>query len=142
MGKRLEFSRKTKATIRERAAGRCEKCQGALKPSEGEVDHILPCELGGEPTVANGRLLCKVCHNEKTKDDVRRIRKSDKQRDKHSGAIKPEGKIKGAGFAKSEKPERASKASLPPRKLYDRETIEARKRLSREDTAAIKRNKI
>lgn len=117
MGKRIEFSRKTRRLIVERAAGHCEKCKAALKPGEGEVDHILPCELGGEATVANGRLICRVCHKEKTAADIRRIRASDRQRDKASGVVRPAGKIKSAGFQKSQKP-RHKRATLPPRKLF------------------------
>ena len=100
---RLEFSRKTKKAIIDRAAGNCEKCKAVLKPGEGEVDHILPCALGGEATVANGRLICRQCHKDKTAADVRQIRKSDRQRDKASGAIRPRGKIKSPGFAQTEK---------------------------------------
>lgn len=86
---RIEFSRKVRRRIIERAQGKCEKCGAVLKPGAGEIDHILAAELGGEATPANGRLLCKVCHLAKTADDVRRIRKADRQRDKHIGAMKP-----------------------------------------------------
>ncbi|KEA07172.1 HNH endonuclease [Rhizobium rhizogenes] len=122
MSNRLEFSRKTKATIIARAAGHCEKCKAVLKPGEGEVDHILPCALGGEPTIANGRLICRVCHAEKTAADIRQIRKSDRQRDKASGAVRPTGKLKSAGFPRTEKSEkRQTKQPLPPRQLYREE---------------------
>ena len=85
---RLEFSRKTRRQIIMRAAGKCERCNAALKPREGEVDHILAAEFGGEATAANGQLLCRPCHKEKTARDIRLIRKSDRQRDKDSGAMK------------------------------------------------------
>ena len=121
--KRLEFSRKTKRIIFDRADGHCEKCHAVLKPREGEVDHILPCELGGEPTVANGRLICRVCHKFKSRNDIRQIRKSDRQRDRNSGVIRPSGKLKSAPFPKSAKPERRDPNKglppLPPRKLYE-----------------------
>lgn len=116
---RLEFSRKTKAAIILRADGKCEACKANLKPSEGEVDHILPCELGGEPTIANGRLICRPCHKEKTATDIRAIRKSDRQRDKDNGAIKPKGAVPGRGFAQSDKAaKRAAKPPLAPRALF------------------------
>lgn len=86
---RIEFSRKVRRQIIERAQGKCEKCGAALKPGEGDADHILPAELGGQATLANGMWLCKPCHKAKTADDVRRIRKADRQRDKHTGAWKP-----------------------------------------------------
>jgi 5-methylcytosine-specific restriction protein A len=119
---RAEFSRKVRRQIIERASGRCEACEATLKPSEGEVDHILPCALGGEPTVANGRLICRVCHVEKSATDIRRIRKADRARDKSTGAIAPKQKIRSAGFPVSRKPERPARATLPPRQLYRQET--------------------
>lgn len=118
MGKRLEFSRKTKAAIIARAAGRCEACSAVLKPGEGDVDHILPCELGGQPTAANGRLICKPCHKDKTAADVRQIRKSDRQRDKATGAARKPATIKSQGFARAEKQPKLATKSLAPRALY------------------------
>lgn len=95
MTKRIEFTRNIKAQIITRANGKCEKCSAILKAGEGEVDHILPCALGGEATDANGRLLCRVCHVEKTADDIRRVRKSDRQRDKASGALRAKSALAG-----------------------------------------------
>ena len=121
MAKRREFNRKTRATIFARAGGRCEKCSAVLKVGEGEVDHILPCELGGEPTVANGRLLCRVCHKEKTAGDVRRIRKSDRQRDRHTGVIRPKQKIPSKNDLCTRLARDPNKGlpELPRRKLYE-----------------------
>lgn len=85
---RLNFPRKVLAAGHERAAGKCEKCGAALKPGEGEGDHILAAELGGEPTLANLQILCRVCHKAKTAKDIGRIRKADRQRDKASGAAR------------------------------------------------------
>ncbi|TBY60187.1 HNH endonuclease [Rhizobium leguminosarum bv. viciae] len=116
---RLEFSRKTKATIIARAAGYCEACSAVLKPGEGEVDHILPCALGGEPTVVNGRLICRVCHVAKSATDIRSIRKADRSRDKATGAISPKQKIKSAGFPVSQSAaKRQTKIPLAPRALF------------------------
>lgn len=115
---RREFARKVKAAAIARAAGHCEKCKAVLKPGEGEVDHILPDILGGEPVLANAQVLCRVCHTAKTGDDIRRTRKADRARDKASGAIRPTGKLKGRGFDKSPKPARQTKTSLPPVRLY------------------------
>lgn len=86
---RREFSRKVRAAAFLRANGCCESCGAKLKVGEGEVDHILPDALGGEPTLENAQVLCRVCHKPKTAEDVRRIRKADRQRDKLSGAYKP-----------------------------------------------------
>ncbi len=111
---RLEFPRKVRRAIVDRANGHCEACKAALKPGEGEIDHILPDALGGAPTAANGRLICRVCHTAKTADDVRRIRKADRQRDKHTGAIRPKGNLRGPAFQKSHKSPRIDKSALPP----------------------------
>ena len=93
---RKEFSRKVKAAVFLRAAGRCEKCAAKLKTGEGDYDHVLPDALDGLNDEANCELICKVCHKAKTGDDVRRIRKADRQRDKHDGTFK-----KGQGFRKA-----------------------------------------
>lgn len=87
MSTRIEFSRKIRASIIERADGKCEGCGIILGGKSFEIDHILPAALGGTATQSNGRLLCIPCHREKTVKDVRRIRKADRQRDKHTGAI-------------------------------------------------------
>lgn len=114
---RREFPRKVKAAALKRADGRCEKCKAVLKPREGEVDHILPDILGGEPVLANAQVLCRLCHAEKTAIDIRRTRKADRQRDKDSGAIRPKQQLKGRGFPPPAKqPKRV--AALPPRPLY------------------------
>lgn len=113
MSKRMEFTRKVKAQIIARANGKCEKCSAMLKTGEGEVDHILPCALGGEATVANGRLLCRVCHVEKTAGDIKAIRKSDRQRDKASGAVRPKSSLAGR-----KRPKPALTKTLPPRAMF------------------------
>lgn len=71
-----------------------------LKSGEGDADHILAVELGGESTLENGRWTCRPCHKVKTADDIRRIRKADRQRDRHTGAM-----------PKSRKPMPGSRAS-------------------------------
>jgi 5-methylcytosine-specific restriction protein A len=85
---RREFSRKIRASVALRAGGCCEACGAKLKVGEGEYDHILPDQLGGEPTAENCSLVCRVCHRAKTATDVGRIRKGDRQRDRHTGAMK------------------------------------------------------
>ena len=112
---RREFTRKVRQAALDRAKGRCEKCSAVLKPSEGEVDHILPDVLGGEPVLANAQVLCRVCHTEKTAADVRRTRKADRQRDKASGAIRPKGRIP----SPPKPPKPAPKAMPPRRNLYE-----------------------
>ena len=109
---RREFTRKIKQAALDRAAGHCDKCKAVLKPREGEVDHILPDILGGEPTLANAQVLCRVCHAEKTADDIRRTRKGDRQRDKASGAVRPSSSLSARNQPKQPKP---LTKQLPPR---------------------------
>jgi len=113
---RREFTRKIRQAAIARAAGKCEKCTAALKPGEAEVDHILPDILGGEPVLANARVLCRPCHAEKTADDIRRTRKADRQRDKASGAVRPKQSIP----SPPKQPKPAPKAMPPRRNLFMR----------------------
>jgi 5-methylcytosine-specific restriction protein A len=93
---RREFSRKIRASVALRAGGCCEACGAKLKVGEGEYDHILPDQLGGEPTAENCSLVCRVCHRAKTATDVGRIRKGDRQRDRHTGAMKSRNPMRGS----------------------------------------------
>lgn len=105
---RQNFSRKIKAQAILRAGGCCEACSARLKVGEAEVDHILPDALGGEPVLSNARVLCKVCHRGKTDEDIGRIRKADRQRDRHTGAIAKPSQLRSAGFPKASPQRRAS----------------------------------
>ena len=97
---RREFSRKQRAQIVARAAGSdgvvcCEGCGLRLGKKPYEIDHIIAEGLivdKSKPlTIEDGQLLGKACCHRggKTTDDIRRIRKSDRQRDKFTRAIKP-----------------------------------------------------
>ena len=120
---RREFPRKVRQAALERAAGRCERCKAVLKVGEREIDHILPDVLGGEPILANAMVLCRVCHKEKSADDIRRTRKGDRMRDRHTGAMpKPPRPLVSRGFPRT-KPPRAPKPQQPARILY-RERVE------------------
>lgn len=113
---RREFSRKTRAQAFERSKGCCEVCGTRLVPGKFRYDHILPDVLGGEPTLANCKVQCVACDAPKTADDIRRVRKADRQRDKHTGAALASPR----GFRKSEPQMRASSPltkPLPPRRL-------------------------
>ena len=87
---RQEFSRKTLREALRRANGRCEniECQAVLKPGEGEGDHRTPCALGGDNSLANCQITCRVCHKAKTALDIGMIRKADRQRDRASGGLR------------------------------------------------------
>ena len=75
---RAEFTASIKRKAFQRSGGVCEvhrlphalglpeTCDGVAK----ELDHIMPCILGGEATLDNSAYLCKACHRAKTDLDV------------------------------------------------------------------------
>jgi 5-methylcytosine-specific restriction endonuclease McrA len=121
---RREFPRKVRAAALLRANDSCECCGAPVKPPKLHYDHILPDALGGEPTLANCQVVCVPCHREKTTDDVRRVRKADRVRDRHTGALTSKHPIKSRGFAKAAPQSRATAPltkALPPRRpIYER----------------------
>ena len=101
MANRREFTRKTRAQAFERCGGCCEECGAKLKVGEGEYDHRIPCAMGGEATLDNCQVLCRVCHRApgaKTAQDVANISKAKRREHKHLG-IK---RTKSRGFWKPE----------------------------------------
>jgi 5-methylcytosine-specific restriction endonuclease McrA len=52
----------------------CRHCagRGFVTPAV-EVDHIKPKALGGDDAWDNTQSLCKPCHQDKTRQDIRRI---------------------------------------------------------------------
>lgn len=134
---RTEFTRKTKQAALLRAGLRCEAAGSRYGFEEGQrcncslslgvqYDHNIPDQLGGDNSLENCMAICVQCHKYKTRNDIQQIRKSDRQRDKHTRVIRPAGKIKSAGFPKSEKASpRDPNKGLPPlgyRKLYRENT--------------------
>jgi 5-methylcytosine-specific restriction endonuclease McrA len=127
---RTEFTRKTKQDALRRAELKCEASGPRYGLKEGQrcncslslgvqYDHDVPDQLGGDNSLENCRAVCVQCHKIKTRGDVRQIRKSDRQRDKASGVIRPAGKIKAQGFAKAEKPaHQSTKRFVPHPGLY------------------------
>lgn len=125
---RTEFTRKTKNEALRRAEFKCEatgptfgfkpgqRCNCSLSLGV-QFDHVIPDQLGGDASLENCMALCVQCHKFKTRDDIKRIRKSDRQRDRNTGVIRSKGSIQSAGFAKHGKI-RAPKQVVPPRPLY------------------------
>lgn len=130
---RTEFSRKTKQKSLERSGYRCEATGKRYGFEEGQrcnahlslgvqFDHVLPCEFDGGNDLSNCAAICIQCHKYATRNDIRQIRKSDRQADKHTGVVRPAGKIRSAGFPKTEKAaKRQQKPSLQPKQLYSEE---------------------
>ena len=84
---RREFSRKVMSQAFDRSGGHCEICTAKLYPGKFAYDHILPDQMGGEPTLENCQVICTNCHSAKTfGEDIQTIRKSDRVRDKFRGA--------------------------------------------------------
>ena len=87
---RREFSAKVKAQAALRANGHCEVCTAKLFTGNVEYDHVIPCELGGEPTLENCSCVCRACHKSKTsKHDIPRIAKAKRNYRKSHGIRKP-----------------------------------------------------
>lgn len=131
MGKRREFDAKTRAKALARVTdkdgnARCQWCKGVLKAKR--FDHILPDELGGPPTLENCQVLCIPCHVIKNAQDIRRMRKADRQRHKDKGTKKPTAnpilQRVTPMLRKAEKPKATATpeklAGLPRRNLYGR----------------------
>ena len=98
---RQEFTRKQRLEIWQRANGHCEGCGAKLKVGEGEYDHRIAQGYGGENTVENGQLLCRICHGKKTGVDKGITEKVKRIRDKHNGTYPPSPHpIQSRGFPK------------------------------------------
>lgn len=102
---RTEFKRKIKdaISIRARKSGgrRCEECGALLSEGEGEIDHTIPEWMRSATPKADrraltendGRLLCRACHVQKSREEARIRKRVDRAARRHAGKIKP--KFKG-----------------------------------------------
>lgn len=99
---RREFPAQVKRDALKRSAMRCENvaCGAVITIGKYAFDHDLADGLGGEPTLSNCKVLCLVCHDEKTrKRDVPTIAKVKRQSDDHLGTgVSNSRKISSAGF--------------------------------------------
>jgi 5-methylcytosine-specific restriction enzyme A len=85
---RQEFSAKVRRAAFERSGGRCESC-GSLLGAKVEYDHQTPDFMGGKPDLDNCRAICRGCHKEKTKNDIKQIAKVKRLVAKRAGVKKP-----------------------------------------------------
>ena len=81
------FRRDVKSLAYERAAGHCQKCGAPLMIGNYQYDHVIPWELCHDSSLANCEVLCCPCHLNKSRLDAKILAKSDRQRDKHRGAV-------------------------------------------------------
>ena len=118
---RREFSAKIKDQAFAKAAGTCGICKLPLVIGKFAYDHILPDALGGKPELANCNVICTPCHAEKTgRQDVPMIRKADRQRRAHIGAVvEAVKKIESAPLPKAEKTRKNLSPYGVPRQLYE-----------------------
>lgn len=89
---RHEFSAKVKAQRFLHANGHCEnpKCGARLGLLKHHFDHDLACELGGDNSFGNCRVLCTPCHKDKTgRCDMPLIAKGRRIRRAEAGIKKP-----------------------------------------------------
>ena len=86
----MSFPRKTKSRRHAHCEGKCEGCDAPLQVGHFDYDHVKPRAMGGDDSFENCRVLCFLCHEHKTSEhDVPWIAKSNRQRDKHIGAMEP-----------------------------------------------------
>lgn len=85
---RTNFTRGVKLDAWMRAKGHCAVCTAKIRPGNGpHYDHVVPDALGGDATVENCQVLCRTCHDLKTRqDDVPRIAKAKRVHDNHINA--------------------------------------------------------
>lgn len=127
---RAEFSRKTKREALARSGHKCEASGPRYGFADGQrcncdlalgvqFDHNVPDQLGGDNSLGNCMAICVQCHKYKTRNDVRQIRKSDRQRDKFNGTMRKAAKLQSAGFPKRPRTHEG-REPLPPANLYKR----------------------
>lgn len=76
---RLHHSLRVKETLLAKQNGKCSLC-GQELCGRIDWDHIIPLALGGPDTPENLQAVhADGCHSEKTKQDIKRIRKADRQ---------------------------------------------------------------
>ena len=113
---RKEFTRAIKVAVIKRATvdGKtfCEECGSLAK--RWEIDHVRADGLLGEATLENAKLICKPCHDEKTKSDVKQIAQAKRREAIHLG-VRKKPSLRSCGFPKSAKAPK-QQVKLPPRR--------------------------
>ncbi len=120
---RREFPKAVKVAALKRAMDatgvvRCEECGGVAKRIE--YDHVIADSHGGDNTLDNCKVLCKPCHDKKTKVDTTVAAKIKRVEARHYGVFANVRKIPSRPFPKRAKesvPRR--KRPVPPRPLFE-----------------------
>jgi hypothetical protein len=101
--------------IYDRAQGVCHICKLPIKPNETwHADHVKALIEGGENREGNLAPAHAHCNLAKADEEKARKSKVAKTRKKHLGITRPKQSIPGRGFARSEKPAKQAKPTLPP----------------------------
>lgn len=80
----------------------CESCGNVLRAGGVIYEHDQPDGLGGEPTLENCKVHCRVCADKKTtEEDIPRMAKADAVLKKSFGLQPARKKIQSAGFRKA-----------------------------------------
>ncbi len=117
---RKRFTAKDRARIFAANNGCCHLCGQKIDGvREGwEVEHVIAWELTRDDSDANLRPAHASCHKIKTHGEDRpAINKAKRREARHTGAKRPAGRIRSAGFAPSPKP-KTPKQALPPRMMF------------------------
>lgn len=86
MTKRATITPKRRAEIFRDADGICHLCCRKIGPGETwEVEHVKPLALGGADDADNMRPAHVDCHKGKSRDEIRIVRKADRQMKAHAG---------------------------------------------------------
>jgi 5-methylcytosine-specific restriction enzyme A len=105
--------------IYDRANGVCHICTLPIKNGESwHADHVVALIAGGENRERNLAPAHGHCNLAKGVIEAKEKAKVAKVRQKHLGIKAPRQKIPARGFPSSDKPARAGKTQLPPRRLF------------------------
>ena len=77
MKTRRYTSQREREELKRRQDNKCACCGEPLRAGRYHIDHFIPVSpvLGGTDTLENKQILCIRCHRQKTRTDVRNIRK-------------------------------------------------------------------
>ena len=86
MTSRRRFTTLQRVALFEAHGGICHICKMKIAVGDSwDIEHVIPWELTRDDSADNLRPAHKTCHKDKTRDDVRGIRKADRIKAKHKG---------------------------------------------------------
>ena len=108
---RRRQTRKMRSKLFEAKNGICHLCGGEVQEGQAwDVSHPIPLSIGGPDDESNWDVAHRKCHRVHTATkDAPTIAKMKRVRDKHTGAMRPKGNIRNAGFRQAPPQNRASR---------------------------------